>query len=188
MDRIFQTLQLLKDKSTPNGSTSASTLVVKKISEIHQVVMPGAWPGSTVSVTPGTGAQAQRKTSVPKALSPLNASAKGSIKENKEAASVASPIGAGINGKDSQQCTSSEIQKNDRKVSLTSSAVGSIKGRISARGSITSVGAVLAGATLAASSGSHQVSNQLVSPNGSMKRKNSKQTNHTSTAKGILDL
>ena len=135
--------------------------------------MPGAWPGSSVSVTPGTGVQAQRKTSVPKALSPSSGPAKGSIKENKEAASVASPIGAGINSKDSQQCTSSEIQKNDRKVSLTSSAVGSIKGNISARGSITSVGAVLAGATLAASTGSHQVANQLVSPNGSVKRTNS---------------
>ena len=74
----------------------------------------------------------------------------------------------------------------NRNNSLTPSAAARRNSNITSRGSITSVGAVLAGATLAASTGSTEVATQLVSPEGSIRRKGSTQQSNSSSVKGNL--
>ena len=74
----------------------------------------------------------------------------------------------------------------NRNNSLTPSAAGRYNCRITPRGSITSVGAILAGATLASSIGSNEVATQLVSPEGSLRRKDSKQQQNTLSTKGTM--
>ena len=179
----------MKDKAAPPGKTNS--LVAKKISEIHQVVMPGAWPGTTITAT-NNPVQNNGKESTPKVLSPLDVSAKAfSTNERRKSGSGSS---SSENAKKNSHTNDNVVKSvgikdnNDcnRNSSLTPSAAAVARNRISARGSITSVGAVLVGATLAASTGSNEVATQLISPEGSIRRKNSRQQQNHPSTKGSL--
>ena len=149
--------------------------------------MPGAWPGTTISI-PTDAVQNQRKASTPKLLSPLDNSTKplNEIERRKSGSiKTCSRRGSKRNQTDENFSEEKEIIDSNtcnRTNSLTPSAAATRN--ITSRGSITSVGAVLAGATLAASTGSTEVATQLVSPEGSLRRKNSCQQMNSTSAKG----
>ena len=150
--------------------------------------MPGAWPGTTKPISPDA-VQNQRKASTPKLLSPLDNNTK-ELNENDRRKSVsiksASRRGSKRNPTDENTEDKDIIDSNafNRHNSLTPSAAARRNSNITSRGSITSVGAVLAGATLAISTGSTEVATQLLSPEGSVRRKSSIQQIDSSSSKG----
>ena len=111
--------------------------------------MPGTWPGTTITEAANT-VQAIRKASTPKVLSPLNVSAKEfNTNEGGKSGSVSS-LSENARKSNHSKENIDKISDNiccNRNSSLTPSAAAKAKRRISARGSITSVGAILAGAT-----------------------------------------
>ena len=153
--------------------------------------MPGAWPGTTITEA-AKPVQSIRKASIPKVISPLDVSANEcSTNQGGKSGSVSSLSENAKKSNHSKQNSVKSVGKSEsnccnRNSSLTPSAAAKAKNRITARGSITSVGAVLAGATLAASTGSTEVATQLISPEGSLRRKNSSQQQNPPSTKGIL--
>ena len=142
--------------------------------------MPGAWPGTTISISPDA-VQNQRKASIPKLLSPLDNNTKD-LNDSERRKSGSIKVGSRRGSKRSQPEGSLSEERDivdgnaiNRNNSLTPTAAARRNSNITSRGSITSVGAVLAGATLAASTGSTEVATQLVSPEGSIRRKGSTQ-------------
>ena len=152
--------------------------------------MPGAWPGTTISISPDA-VQNQRKASTPKLLSPLDNNTKDlNDTERRKSGSIkaGSRRGSKRNLTDENLTEEKNIVDGNtcnRNNSLTPSAAAARRNsNITSRGSITSVGAVLAGATLAASTGSTEVATQLVSPEGSIRRKSLTQQINSSSIKG----
>ena len=155
--------------------------------------MPGAWPGSTVVVSPDAG-QNKRKVSVAQILPPVDVPAKDANtsrpkKSGSESSVTDNAVKSNTNNEHSTKTgIINERKQSKRNDSLIPAATSMVNGNISARGSITSVGAVLAGATLAASTGSNEVATQLLSPEGSLRVKNPNHHQNQSENKGIYNI
>ena len=205
LDRIFQTLQSLKDRTTPTNDAVGSSSVASKIKAIHQVVMPGSWPMLTGTVnSPSNLIDGNQKNTSPppKVLSPSKISNQRLLSNQTAKPSSPSSGSNSIKSNHSREsCNNSNASYNEDGISHRSSdncsnevkrsSIGMVNGRIVSRGSITSAGAAFVGGTLAASAASTEAATQLLSPNASVRRKNSKQKLTQSTTEGnenILEL
>lgn len=150
--------------------------------------MPGAWPGATNSLTVDVSLKDSTLSST-KVISPLDPSAKNITTSQPGKSGSSSSRASLVKLSHSNEKCNESVGINNNTSSkhnndLNPSGVGMVNGNIVSRGSITSVGAVLAAATLAASAASTEVATQLISPNASLRRQNSKQKQNQSSTKG----
>ena len=150
--------------------------------------MPSAWPGANISAE-NDASQQGRKLSSPKLPTPLDISAKNLTSTPPEKSGSVSSACSNLDkiGHSNEKCNESVVKNNNssnHNNDLNTSGNGNVKGNIVPRGSVTSLGAVLAATTLAASAASTEVATQLISPNTSTRRKNSKKTVNQSSASG----
>ena len=176
------------------GSTLNSSLVASKISAIHQVVKPGAWPGA---INPATNEANEkvRESSSPKVLSTLEASAKNTTSIHPyKSNSVTSPLAASSKiGHANEKCDEPVAENNNISTKysgdLNKPDAEMSNGDVVTPLSITTAGAVLAAATLV-SPASTNAAVEIISPNSSVRRNNSKQKQNqtpvNSKYKGIM--